>query len=62
MKLLQRERGSIAAFRSYNTKTGKIRDFQAWLITPDGRETFLGGKNDVLGELVISARQHRVGG
>ena len=48
MKLLQRDRESISAYRNYNSKTGKVRDFHGWLITPDGRETVLGGKKDLL--------------
>jgi hypothetical protein len=48
LKILQRDRESITAYRNYNSKTGKVRDFHGWLITPAGRETVLGGKNDLL--------------
>ncbi len=36
IKVLQKSTESIQAFRSYNTKTGKIRDFRAWLQPPTG--------------------------
>ena len=49
---IMRERGAIRslrngaenmrAFRSYNAKTGKIRDFQAWMIPPSGKPTYYG--------------------
>lgn len=48
IKLLQLSGSTPTAYRSYNTKTGKIREFQGWLISPDGRETELGRKNEVL--------------
>ena len=49
---IMRERGAIRslrngaenmrAFRSYNAKTGKIRDFQAWMIPPSGKPSYYG--------------------
>src|SRR6266511_3574242 len=39
IKVLQQSRNSIAAVRSYNTRTGKIRDFQGWLLSPLGGVT-----------------------
>src|SRR5262245_18275300 len=37
VKILQRSSNSAVATRTYNVKTGRIRDFQAWLISPGGR-------------------------
>ena len=36
IKVLQKSADSIDAYRSYNTKTGKIRDFRGWLLPPTG--------------------------
>lgn len=36
IKVLQKSTESLTAYRSYNTKTGKIRDFRAWLLPPSG--------------------------
>jgi len=47
-KRVMRERGaikivqpgaSVEAYRTYNTKNGRIRDFQGWLIPPTGKAT-----------------------
>ena len=47
-KRVMRERGaikilhtgaSVEAYRTYNTKNGRIRDFQGWLIPPNGKPT-----------------------
>jgi hypothetical protein len=38
IRILQRSRESITAWRAYNTKTGRIRDFKAWLVTPGARD------------------------
>ncbi|MBC7927604.1 MAG: DUF3857 domain-containing protein [Bryobacteraceae bacterium] len=54
IKFLARDRGSVSAYRSYNIKNGRIREFQAWLLTPDGKETNLGGKDKVL-DVALSA-------
>jgi hypothetical protein len=48
IKFLQKDRESVAAYRAYNTKSGKIRDFQAWLIVPDGSESALAEKNAIV--------------
>jgi hypothetical protein len=37
VKILQLGGESIEAGRSYNTKNGRIRDFQGWLISPSGK-------------------------
>jgi len=37
-KILQSGRHAPAAFREYNTKAGRIRDFRAWLLLPSGKE------------------------
>ena len=42
IKVLQKSTKSIEASRTYNTKTGKIRDFRAWLLPPTGSSIFLG--------------------
>jgi Domain of Unknown Function with PDB structure (DUF3857)/Transglutaminase-like superfamily len=39
VKVLQPGGDSIRAIRSYNSKNGKIRDFQGWLIAPNGKAT-----------------------
>jgi len=39
IKILQPVRRPPIAFRSYNTKTGRIRDFHAWMLFPSGKET-----------------------
>src|SRR5215831_13195819 len=39
IKVLQPGGDSIRAIRSYNSKNGKIRDFQGWLIAPNGKAT-----------------------
>lgn len=36
LKVLQKSADSIEAYRSYNTKTGKISNFRAWLLPPSG--------------------------
>jgi hypothetical protein len=46
MKALQRG-AELRAFRSYNKKSGKISNFQAWLISPDGK-SFAYGKTTIL--------------
>ena len=48
MKLLQRDRGAVTAGRSYNTKSGRIREFQGWIIGPDGKTTTLSSKDHVV--------------
>jgi hypothetical protein len=42
IKVLQPGRESIRATRSYNSKSGKIRDFQGWLIAPTGKVSAFG--------------------
>jgi hypothetical protein len=39
VKFLQSGRDSIRATRSYNSKSGRIRDFQGWFIPPSGKAT-----------------------
>ena len=64
IKFLQRDREPVAAYRAYNTKSGRIRDFQAWLLTPDGTELALGEKNAIvdlaLSESYDEARAKRI--
>jgi hypothetical protein len=38
IKILQSGRKRVSAWRAYNTKTGRIRDFRGWLILPSGKE------------------------
>jgi hypothetical protein len=47
IKVLQKSTDSIEAGRSYNTKTGRIRDFRAWLLPPTGA-TVSFGKDKVI--------------
>jgi len=49
IKILQSGRHSISAWRTYNTKTGRIRDFRGWLILPSGKEIEY-QKNSILDE------------
>src|SRR5262245_1920680 len=42
IKVLQPGGEIISARRSYNSKSGRIRDFQGWLITPSGSATAYG--------------------
>src|SRR5438309_289674 len=37
IKILQPGDEKIEAYRTYNTKNGRIRDFQGWLIPPSGK-------------------------
>ena len=37
VKILQPSDETVEAFRTYNTKNGRIRDFQGWLIPPSGK-------------------------
>ncbi|HYK92154.1 MAG TPA: DUF3857 domain-containing protein [Acidobacteriota bacterium] len=47
IRILQPSRSKLMAFRSYNTKTGRIRDFRGWMLYPSGREFEL-PKNRIL--------------
>jgi hypothetical protein len=47
IKILQSGHHKISAFRAYNTKTGRIRDFRGWLILPSGKETAY-SKDDII--------------
>jgi transglutaminase-like putative cysteine protease len=46
-KILQTGRHAPAAWREYNTKAGRIRDFRAWLLLPSGKEIEY-GKNRIV--------------
>jgi len=37
IRILQPSNEKIEAYRTYNTKNGRIRDFQGWLIPPSGK-------------------------
>src|ERR1700756_5384807 len=37
VRILQSGGDSFSATRTYNSKTGRIRDFQGWLIPPSGK-------------------------
>lgn len=39
IRIVQPGRTSISAYRAYNTKSGKIRDFRGWLVSPSGQVT-----------------------
>ena len=39
IKILQSGGESIEAYRTYNTKTGRIQNFQGWLLPPAGKAT-----------------------
>ena len=47
VKILQRGNQDLRAYRTYNVKSGKIRSFQGWLISPSGKSTAY-GLNSVL--------------
>jgi hypothetical protein len=42
IRILQRSRESISAYRTYNTKSGRIRDFQGWLLPASGKSVNFG--------------------
>jgi len=46
-KIVQSGRHAPIAWREYNTKAGRIRDFRAWLLLPSGKESEY-GKNSVV--------------
>jgi hypothetical protein len=46
-KIVQSGRHAPIAWREYNTKAGRIRDFRAWLLLPSGKEIEY-GKNRVV--------------
>ena len=37
IRILQTGGGRVEAYRAYNTRSGRIRDFQGWLIPPSGK-------------------------
>src|SRR5438046_2078949 len=37
MKVLTRQGGDILFFDSYDSRSGKVRDFRAWMIAPSGK-------------------------
>jgi transglutaminase-like putative cysteine protease len=39
IRILEASKHAPVAYRAYNTKSGRIRDFRAWLILPSGKET-----------------------
>ena len=39
IRVLQASGETIRAYRTYNTKNGRIRDFQGWLVPPSGKPT-----------------------
>ena len=39
VRILQQGKHGQMAYRSYNTKSGRIREFQGWLLPPSGRPT-----------------------
>lgn len=47
IKILQSSSDKIEAYRTYDTKSGRIRDFQGWLVPPSGKPVPY-GKNRVL--------------
>jgi hypothetical protein len=49
IKIVQGGRHNISAWRAYDTKSGRIRDFRGWLILPSGKETEY-QKNNVVDE------------
>lgn len=53
IKVLQSGHHNISAWRAYNTKTGRIRDFRGWLILPSGKETEY-QKNSILDQALSS--------
>jgi hypothetical protein len=49
IKILQSGRHNISAWRPYNPKSGRIRDFRGWLILPSGKQVEY-QKNSILDE------------
>jgi len=42
IKVLQKSNEALIASRTYNTRAGRIRDFRAWLLSPNGSPISLG--------------------
>ncbi len=38
LRILGTGREKVSAYRSYNTRTGRIRDFRGWMLYPSGKE------------------------
>jgi Domain of Unknown Function with PDB structure (DUF3857)/Transglutaminase-like superfamily len=55
VKILQTSRHPPSAWRPYNTKSGRIRDFRGWLILPSGKQIEY-SKNSILDE-ALSAQE-----
>ena len=55
VKVLQKGRSVPGAYCYYNPKTGKVREFQAWLLPPSGKPAFFGKKGR--GVVDLSAAQ-----
>ncbi len=49
LRILQPGNDDVAAYRTYNAKTGRIRDFEGWLIPPSGKAVAF-AKNRVVDE------------
>src|ERR1017187_673627 len=54
-KIVQSGRHAPIAWREYNTKAGRIRDFRAWLLLPSGKEIEY-GKNRVVDVAMTDAK------
>jgi transglutaminase-like putative cysteine protease len=55
IRIAQPGAGSLSASRSYNAKTGRIRDFRGWLLSPDGTVTRLG--RDLILDIALSMNE-----
>ena len=53
VKILQTSRHAPSAWRPYNTKSGRIRDFRGWLILPSGKQIEY-QKNNILDQALSS--------
>jgi len=52
IRILQKSTDFVRAFRPYNTRSGKIRDFRGWLVSPSGAAAPLG--KDAVADIALS--------
>ena len=57
IRFLQDRHNEASAYRTYDRKADRIRDFQAWLVTSDGSATAY-GKNDIVDQVVDASNTY----
>jgi transglutaminase-like putative cysteine protease len=53
IKVLQRSTAALRAYRPYDTRSGRIRDFRGWLLSPSGAVAPLG--KDAIADVALSS-------